>query len=1714
MIKKHKSLLIYLAFSIVFIAAIAVSAVYSYYNPSESEFLNANASSLLGKNLASGGTLYTTLEARGMLSCFYHKANAQNAINTTIHSVFDTGFDEEKGVMKVTSIINNGAQTSKTSYASSSNTSVGNLAAQAARSGNAYYVYTALRQAINAGTVVNESAINHNQEYWPGGMHNPAPADTVNLYNNYKKLSKTETSAETAEKGKEVTIKDKSYTIIGPFKMTFGGKDIVSITAGDATWESRTSTEIYWSDTISTTASDWSANFNQKSSGKYVLNNKRFYLAVETAKLPNSGTYRVTIRQDEFEYYNTRTIVCTGVQAQQIGMYCYSNSPKKVVGQATWNIKRNALKTLKILKVDAKTGEELTGAGFKIYAELTDGTKGWVSGSAEGDKTYGDTAAEYSAKVEIKNLKFGVYYIYETTIPSGYAMSDQDGYHQEAPGSSALTGDWVYLGKKTLNTNSSGDTITVKVTNKGFTSTEITKTDQISGEELTGAAFKLYAELKDGTKGWVSGSADGEKTYGATGTEYSAKEGIKNLKYGTYYVYETKAPEGYDLSEQDGYHKEAPGSNELSGDWVYLGYKLLDETYTNDTPFTVTIPNKPLGTMQIIKTDKTTGIELTGGKFKIYAVLKNGTSGWVSGEADGDKTYGSTASEYLAKTEIKNLKYGTYYIYETETPAGYDITKQDGYHQAAAGSDSLTGDWVYLGTQEIDINFPEDRIFKFSAENKKIVDKLEGYVWIDEPDTKDNVINHLYDDGGNDSLKQGITVNLYDGTGTLIATTTTDAAGHYEFTTKNAPSYTGEDKDIYYWDLAQAYVEFIYNNKTTYNEDGTVKEYGYIVVDPFVGNNVSINSKAQEYTITTEKLDDNNLTGTTGNNPGRAVTYRSEQPLSETELLANTENIAAKISNNTVSYDDLKETPLTGYYDNNTYRISNINLGLQEQQDPQFVIDENLAYIKVKMKGYTYTYKYGDAAVTNSTNVPTVNEQNSAKTFTGKIYPTDIAYNMAERTEELQVYVIYSIAVTNTETTYVDSKYVEERLYLDSLVNAYDTNRYVLCTNENNQDKSDFALWQDNGNGTASYDVNHENSVYKNGMEKQETKTSYIQFKIKEEALEKILTGGLTYEDIESAPTVATVTGYHEYLRTDNAWVHDESVRAFDGSKGAGSYPTANSSGKKYYVHKTISKSYSSSDLYLKLSLGDPRRVAGTVFEDIRTEESVSNNTNLGNGILDDNEANRAQQVTVELLNADRTTVTKLYKQENGQIVYNQDGSLPDARTTTEVGGTFTFEGVVPGYYYIRFTYGDGTQKMMPAGDAIQSNDYRSTIINTADNGSIIKNAMEASEEALESARQTLLADPSNENAKKLVEWYKYLDKNYSTAVDDTNQRLVIENYVYKEDGKVYDEAGNVVTNYPTNINSYTPMVGISIENDISDFTDNGNYHLANYDEFNFGMIKAADTILNIDKKITNLSYTSQTGSTLVSANPTDRTAAYVTALDNITGGSKYAKIEIDPSLIYGSELETTYELVITNNSVKDYIEEPESDEFGYYYKYGEMTGTARLKKIKVNEVIDELDIKYNYDSLAGEVTETITHEDGSTEESTVTIEKPAPLTSSETTNPDETTSTNDYLILRGWTEIESQAKTSIHYTATSLLSAEDEDTLYTNRARITSISLDKMTTLNSNFQWGDSVTDSTTLTITPTTGEDRSNTYWIAGAIALVVMAAGFVLLKKKVLK
>ena len=103
---------------------------------------------------------------------------------------------------------------------------------------------------------------------------------------------------------------------------------------------------------------------------------------------------------------------------------------------------------------------------------------------------------------------------------------------------------------------------------------------------------------------------------------------------------------------------------------------------------------------------------------------------------------------------------------------------------------------------------------------------------------------------------------------------------------------------------------------------------------------------------------------------------------------------------------------------------------------------------------------------------------------------------------------------------------------------------------------------------------------------------------------------------------------------------------------------------------------------------------------------------------------------------------------------------------------------------------------------------------------------------------------------------------------------------------------------------------------------------------------------------------------------------------------------------------------------------------------------------------------------------------------------------------------------MTGWEALASQESTTTNYTVTALVANNDEDPLYTNDAKIKSLSLDTLSTLNtesaSEKHWA---TDKTIFTITPTTGENRSETYFVIGAIALAIISSGLILIKKKVL-
>lgn len=1068
---------------------------------------------------------------------------------------------------------------------------------------------------------------------------------------------------------------------------------------------------------------------------------------------------------------------------------------------------------------------------------------------------------------------------------------------------------------------------------------------------------------------------------------------------------------------------------------------------------------------------------------------------YLTGEDDPSKA-GIFETDENGKIEIKGIINGTYEIYEVKAPKGYDITKQEGYDPEKQ--------WVNCG--EVNISTKENKV-TYKILNKKIITKLEGFVWIDgQP--KGDKYDYIYKDGSNDKLldlDKDIDVELRKVDGTLLATTKT-VNGRYEFTKTN------KGEDIYYWDLINSYVLFKYDNDT------------YIAVDPFTGKELPINSKAQEYQITAPKLNDQTIKDKKDNAyPGEAVTYKSSKTINDyKEILENNKNI----SSGNYSSDTLKTTPLTGYYNEDNYTVEHINLGLMPKEKPTASVKTHLAYSKVNMNGFKYRYNYDEVLPgTKGQQVdpiyPTEQEQVSKKYYTfDKVYPSDIIAYQAKNAD-LAVYIVYRIDIFNTTPVEGDPNlYKEEKMYINNLkvtdfagefenTEGKKRNYFEIDTTQldNDLDPSEqqktISAWSEDGTLTDKA----KDSINEDGIEAGKCKSVYVQFKMKDDLLDDFINKKVD----EITPFKTTLNAYHEYLRTDNVWDEDGSAKQYEGARQSTYADRNEQTNKKYFVHRSIDIEETCNNLYLKFNLPEKQRtISGTVFEDTATDDSKNNNQNLGNGIYDDKES------TVQYVNVDLVTpignnqyeTAKLYQlDKDGKVVRDENGNIKTGTAVvsgTERAGTYKFEGVIPGYYYVRFTYGNGDQKIIPiSGDeiAVQSVEYKSTII-TDDN---IKTAMK------------------NGNN---TEWYKYMGSTkYSTAVDDTTQRAEIE-------GDNSYKLGKAKTSQL--INAYTPRTGISIENDKNLA---GVEHIEKFDGFNFGIITFPKTEIKPVKEITNVKLTNQVGTVMTTGNPVDE-PQYISDLSKLSKtGTPSAKAELDPNLIHGTQLETTYKITITNNSRLDYGTVNKDGTITWndsYYKYGE-ANQEELKGVEVTEVEDYIDKKYKTnDGDIKDISSKIEQlqENGkfkTIDGGTINITKKSPeitgdQTSESTTtentqqNSDGSTTTTktDTLSVTGWNRLKVGESQTVEYTAVATIASTADDLVYENQARVVSMKLDKLIELNAisenNDYW--QKTDNTIITIVPNTGKDKSNTYWIAGTIALIVLGAGFVILKKKVLK
>lgn len=311
-----------------------------------------------------------------------------------------------------------------------------------------------------------------------------------------------------------------------------------------------------------------------------------------------------------------------------------------------------------IVKRSADDGDKVTGAIYSLY-DITEAYTGtseelgnWLLAAAEEIRNGKVTSAEYgfiqSATTDgngvaefdtslMTNRTSHTIMMIETSAPTGYQI-DPDIYTLYS-----VNNKWTVANNYEINNTVSDRYAPGKI--------QVKKTDE-NGNVLSGAEFGIYTD-KDCTNiakyvrgydenGYCYMDSDGNYIYDDDAYITTDSTGIATSGYlpsGTYYIKETKAPSGYNIS-----------SDVKS---VYTGYN----TSMASISF---IDTAIMGTIEIHKTDS---INKTNVEGAIYGLYSNGQL---------YKTF--PATNEFGYSKLTGLPLGTYSVKEIQAPAGYELS--------------------------------------------------------------------------------------------------------------------------------------------------------------------------------------------------------------------------------------------------------------------------------------------------------------------------------------------------------------------------------------------------------------------------------------------------------------------------------------------------------------------------------------------------------------------------------------------------------------------------------------------------------------------------------------------------------------------------------------------------------------------------------------------------------------------------------------------------------------------------------------------------------------------------------------------------------------------------------------------------------------------------------------------------------------------------------
>lgn len=340
--------------------------------------------------------------------------------------------------------------------------------------------------------------------------------------------------------------------------------------------------------------------------------------------------------------------------------------------------------SLQLMKLDAKTNEPLAGAKFKVMKTE--------------DKTVSEYVTDQTGTVVIRDLDEAVYTVEEIKAPDGYTISTDN--HKD------IALEW-------------GKTKTLIFTDTKKPTLIITKTNALTNQGVPDTVFKIQREKADG----------GVVTLGTYKTDANGQIVLKGVDAGWYVITEVRAAQGMSLPSNPVTRKYlAEGENaytDLKGSTAITDTDKTENTdkaestdkpentgkntvkVTSGKDYGEEIPNYPLNSIVIKKTDANTSKLLAGAAFEVRKV-----SGDISGSSG--TIIGRYTTDDSGIIVITGLEAGAYLIEEVRPPANY-LLSENSKQQAWLKAD---------GTSVVEVtfaNYPYGHLLitKTDADTKK-----------------------------------------------------------------------------------------------------------------------------------------------------------------------------------------------------------------------------------------------------------------------------------------------------------------------------------------------------------------------------------------------------------------------------------------------------------------------------------------------------------------------------------------------------------------------------------------------------------------------------------------------------------------------------------------------------------------------------------------------------------------------------------------------------------------------------------------------------------------------------------------------------------------------------------------------------------------------------------------------------------------------------------